>query len=131
MLALLDDITTGEATVETLDTLEQLAHAVKAGSLCGLGKTAPNPVLATLKYFRAEYDEHVIHKRCPTKKCKALTPPEILADKCKGCRLCIKVCPVNAISGELKKLHIIDETLCIRCGACAQVCRFNAIIGVA
>jgi len=130
MLALLDDITSGTATVETLDVLEKLAHDVKAGSLCGLGKTAPNPVLATLRYFRAEYDEHVINKRCPTKKCKALTPPEILADKCKGCRLCIKVCPTNAISGELKKLHTIDEKLCIRCGACAQVCRFNAIIGV-
>ena len=131
MLNLLDDIMEGNATVETLHLLEQLAHAVKAGSLCGLGKTAPNPILATLQYFRAEYDEHVINKRCPTKKCKALTPPEILIDKCKGCRLCIKVCPVNAISGELKKTHIIDEKLCIKCGSCAQVCRFSAIIGVA
>jgi len=130
MLALLDDITAGTATIETLDLLEQLAKDVKGGSLCGLGKTAPNPILATLKYFRAEYDEHVINKRCPTKRCKALTPPEILADKCKGCRVCIKVCPTDAISGELKKLHIIGEELCIRCGACAQVCRFNAIIGV-
>ena len=131
MLGLLDDIMEGNATVETITLLEQLANAVKAGSLCGLGKTAPNPILATLKYFRAEYDEHVINKRCPTKKCKALTPPEIVTDKCKGCRLCVKVCPVNAISGELKKIHIIDDKICIKCGACTQVCRFNAIIGVA
>ena len=130
MLSLLEDITEGRATVETLDILEKLAHDVRAGSLCGLGKTAPNPVLATLKYFRAEYDEHVINKRCPTNRCKALTLPEILADKCKGCRLCIKVCPVNCITGELKKLHIIDVDACIRCGACAHICKFNAIIGV-
>jgi NADH-quinone oxidoreductase subunit F len=131
MLALLDDIIAGRATVETLDLLEQLAYSVKVGSLCGLGKGAPSPVLVTLKYFRAEYDEHVINKRCPTKKCKALTSPEILPDKCKGCRVCVKVCPVGAISGELKKPHVIDEKICIKCGACAQACRFNAIIGVA
>jgi len=131
MLALLDDIQNGNATLETLDLLENLAHAVKAGSLCGLGKTAPNPVLATLKYFRAEYEEHVVNKRCPTKQCKALMTPEILPDKCRGCQVCIKVCPVNAITGERKKVHFIDDKICIKCGACAQVCRFDAIIGVA
>ena len=131
ILALLDDIRNGDATLETLDLLESLALSVKAGSLCGLGKTAPNPVLATLKYFRAEYEEHIINKRCPTKQCKALMKPEILPDKCKGCRVCVKTCPVGAISGDLKKPHVIDDKLCIKCGACAQVCRFNAIIGVA
>ncbi|MDR0927412.1 MAG: 4Fe-4S binding protein [Ignavibacteria bacterium] len=131
MLALLDDIIEGNATLQTIDLLEELAHSVKIGSLCGLGKTAPNPVLATLKYFRTEYDEHVINKRCPTKRCKALTSAEILADKCKGCRVCIKVCPEGAITGELKKPHTINKALCIKCGACAQACKFNAITGVA
>ena len=130
MLALLDDIQEGRATLETLDLLESLANSVKAGSLCGLGKTAPNPVLATLKYFRAEYEEHVINKRCPTKQCKALQLPEVLADKCRGCHACVKVCPVGAITGTIKNAHFIDESLCIKCGSCAQVCRFNAIIGV-
>jgi NADH-quinone oxidoreductase subunit F len=130
MLALLDDIIEGNATMETLDLLEELAYCVKDGSLCGLGKTAPNPILATMKYFRAEYEEHIINKRCPTKQCKALCEPEILDDKCIGCRMCMKMCPVGAISGELKKIHIIDVTKCIKCGGCKQVCKFNAVIGV-
>ena len=130
MLSLLDDIIAGDATMDTLSFLEELAYCVKEGSLCGLGKTAPNPVLATMKYFLAEYEEHIVNKRCATKQCKALCSPEILADKCKGCRMCIKVCPTDAISGELKQVHFIDETKCIRCGTCKAICKFNAIIGV-
>lgn len=130
MLTLLDDIIEGRATLDTLDLLEKLAKAVQRGSLCGLGKSAPNPVLSTLTHFKDEYLAHVVDKECPTKKCTALTPPEILEDKCKGCGLCIKACPVDAISGEKKQLHTIDAELCIKCGACKQTCRFNAIIGV-
>ncbi len=130
MLNLLDDIIEGRADENTLDLLEKLALVVKKGSLCGLGKTAPNPILSTLKYFREEYDAHVYQKRCPAKECKALMIPEIIADKCKGCTMCVKVCAVGAISGEKKKAHVIDETVCIRCGACASTCKFNAIVGV-
>lgn len=130
MLYLLDDIVEGRATLETLSLLEELAGVVQKGSLCGLGKTAPNPVLSTLKYFKDEYLAHVVDKRCPTGECKKLAKPEILADKCKGCTLCSKKCPVHAISGEVKKTHVIDEKLCIKCGACAQACKFDAVVGV-
>lgn len=130
MLLMLDDIVEGRADENTLELLEKLALVVKKGSLCGLGKTAPNPVLSTLKYFREEYDAHVYQKRCPAKECKALMIPEIIADKCKGCTMCVKVCPVSAISGEKKKAHVIDEAVCIKCGACASTCKFNAIVGV-
>jgi NADH-quinone oxidoreductase subunit F len=130
MLHLLEDITEGRATLETLDTLQELAVAVQRGSLCGLGKTAPNPVLSTLKYFHDEYLAHVVDKRCPTGECKALARPEILAEKCKGCTSCARKCPVNAISGEAKKPHVINPELCIKCGACALACQFNAVVGV-
>ncbi len=130
MLALLDDIIEGRATMDTLELLESLAKAVKLGSLCGLGKTAPNPVLSTLANFREEYLAHIQQKRCPAKKCKALTPPEIDYDKCVGCMLCVKQCPVGAISGELRKVHEIDVDKCIKCGACKSVCKMNAIMGV-
>ncbi len=130
MLALLDDIINGDATEETLVILEQLARTVQKGSLCGLGKTAPNPVLSTLKYFRAEYEAHVIDKRCPTGQCKALAMPEILADKCKGCTACKRKCPVGAITGEVKQPHVIDADKCIKCGACKAACKFDAIVGI-
>jgi NADH-quinone oxidoreductase subunit F len=130
MLAILNDISEGRADADSLDLLEKLAVAVQKGSLCGLGKTAPNPVLSTLRYFRAEYEAHVFQKRCPTGQCKALRKPEILAEKCKGCTACARKCPVGAISGEKKQPHKIDPAICIKCGACAQACKFNAIVGV-
>ena len=130
MLALLDDIIEGRATMETLELLEQTAEAVELGSLCGLGKTAPNPVLSTIKYFRKEYEDHVIRKTCPTGECKALAKPEIDAEKCKGCTACARKCPVNAISGTVKQVHVIDVDKCIKCGACKATCKFDAIKGL-
>ena len=130
MLALLDDIIEGRATAETLELLEITAKAVQMGSLCGLGKTAPNPVLSTLKHFRQEYEDHVFRKICPTGECKALARPEIVASKCKGCTACMRKCPVGAITGEIKKPHHIDAEKCIKCGACKQACKFGAIIGL-
>ena len=130
MLALLEDIIKGRATAETLKLLEELARAVQVGSLCGLGKTAPNPVLSTLRHFRSEYEAHIVQKRCPAGQCRALAVPEILADRCKGCGACLRKCPVNAITGEKKAPHRIDPDVCVKCGTCAQVCKFNAIVGV-
>ncbi len=130
MLALLDDIIEGRATEETLNLLETLGNAVKKGSLCGLGKTAPNPVLSTMAQFKEEYLEHVHSKYCSTKNCKHLVVPEIDPEKCRGCMVCIKKCPVDAISGERKMPHTINVAVCIRCGACAQACKLNAITGV-
>ncbi len=130
MLALLDDIIEGRATMDTLKLLEQTAEAVELGSLCGLGKTAPNPVLSTIKYFREEYEDHVIRKICPTGECKALARPEIDAEKCKGCTACARKCPVNAISGTVKQPHVIDADKCIKCGACKATCKFDAIMGL-
>jgi NADH-quinone oxidoreductase subunit F len=130
LLSMLDDIIEGRATSETLVLMEKLALAVQKGSLCGLGKTAPNPVLSTLRYFREEYDAHVNHKYCPTGQCKALAKPNIDAVKCKGCTACARKCPVGAISGERKKPHVIDQGKCIKCGACADACKFDAVVGV-
>ena len=130
LLALLDDVIEGRADAGTLELLEKLGHAVQAGSLCGLGKTAPNPVLSTLRYFRKEYEEHIFEKRCRTGRCKALLSPEINQEKCKGCGLCIKACPTGAISGEKKKPHHIDAELCIKCGACATACKIHAVEGI-
>jgi len=130
LLALLDDVIEGRADAGTLDLLEKLGRAVQVGSLCGLGKTAPNPVLSTLRYFRKEYEEHIFEKRCRTGRCKALLKPEINEERCKGCGLCIKSCPTGAITGDKKKPHHIDPELCIKCGACATACKLQAVEGV-
>lgn len=127
MLSLLNDISEGRATLETIELLEELAGVVKKGSLCGLGKTAPNPVLSMLTYFREEYNAHVLQQRCPAKQCKALLTPSIDEEKCKGCGVCIKKCPTGAITGNKKEPHVINESLCIKCMACVDACRLNAV----
>ncbi len=126
MLEILDKITEGHGTKADLDKLESLAYAIKESALCGLGQTAPNPVLSTLKYFRHEYDAHVDEKRCPAGVCKNLLSYTI-TDKCVGCTVCTKVCPVNCISGERKSVHVIDQSKCVKCGACMEKCSFKAI----
>jgi NADH-quinone oxidoreductase subunit F len=127
MLILLNDISEGRGTLETIELLEELAGVVKKGSLCGLGKTAPNPVLSMLTHFREEYNAHVIQQRCPAKQCKALLTPSIVEEKCKGCGVCIKKCPTGAITGNKKEPHVINESLCIKCMACVDACKLNAV----
>ena len=125
---LLDKITKGQGTMEDLDRLEELCYSIKEGSLCGLGQTAPNPVLSTLKYFKDEYIAHVRDKKCPAGVCKDLLSYSIIAEKCKGCSACSRVCPVGAISGEIKNPFVIDTNKCIKCGACMEKCKFDAIV---
>ncbi|MUU07216.1 MAG: NADH-quinone oxidoreductase subunit NuoF [Phascolarctobacterium sp.] len=126
MLEVLTRITEGQGREGDIELLEELARNIKETALCGLGQTAPNPVLSTLKYFRHEYEAHIKEKRCPAGACEKLANYEI-TDACKGCRLCARQCPVNAISGEVKKKHVIDVTKCIKCGACMAACPFKAI----
>lgn len=127
MLEILERITQGEGREEDLDLLEQLGETIKATSLCGLGQTAPNPVLSTLRYFRHEYEAHIRDKKCPAGACSALLQHRIIPDLCRGCTRCAKVCPVGAISGKVKQVHKIDSSACINCGACLEACPFDAI----
>ncbi len=128
LLEMLDKITEGKATMEDLDRLEDLCNYIKANSLCGLGQTAPNPVLATLKFFREEYIAHVRDKKCPAGVCKALMTYAIDADKCRGCTACARKCPAGAISGKVKEVHTIDTEKCIKCGVCMETCKFGAVV---
>ena len=128
LLEILNKITSGEGTLEDIDRLEELCYSIKNAALCGLGQTAPNPILSTLRYFRDEYIAHVVDKKCPAGVCKALVSYKIDPDKCIGCTLCAKACPVGAISGELKKPHTIDASKCVKCGACFEKCRKGAIL---
>ena len=127
MLAILQKIVDGKGEMKDLETLEELAKNVKEGSLCGLGKTAPNPVLSTLKYFRDEYIAHIQDKKCPAGVCSKMTSYEIDPEKCKGCSKCARNCPVGAITGEIKSPFTIDQEKCIKCGACVSNCPFKAI----
>ncbi|PJB29860.1 NADH-quinone oxidoreductase subunit F, partial [Candidatus Desantisbacteria bacterium CG_4_9_14_3_um_filter_40_11] len=130
MLEILERIVSGHGVDEDIELLEKLAQSVQKTSLCGLGQTAPNPVLTTLRYFRDEYEAHIKQRRCPAKACKELISFVIIDERCKGCGMCIKVCGVKAITGEKKKLHVLDADKCIRCGQCVAKCKFEAIIKV-
>ena len=125
---MLEKITDGKATLEDLDKLEELCYYIKENSLCGLGQTAPNPVLATLKFFRDEYVAHIVDKTCPAGVCKKLVSYTVDAEKCKGCTACARKCPVGAISGAVKEIHTIDKDKCVKCGVCMDTCKFGAIV---
>ena len=129
MLGILERITHGNGKPEDIGQLERLANTIKQGSLCGLGQTAPNPVLTTLRYFRDEYEAHINKKRCPALTCKDLISFYVLPEKCQGCMICMRNCPTEAISGGKRMVHIIDQEKCIKCGTCLDVCpsKFAAI----
>ena len=127
MLEILERITKGEGKDGDIELLEELAYKVKDGAMCGLGQTAPNPVLTTLKYFRNEYEDHIYNKKCTAKSCKSLISFNINED-CRGCGACAKKCPVGAISGNKKEMHTINQDVCIRCGRCEETCKFDAIV---
>lgn len=128
MLEILERITEGKGKESDIELLENLAFQIKNNSLCGLGQTAPNPVLTTLQYFRAEYEAHIFDKKCPAKVCKPLLKYSINPDTCTGCMVCGKKCPTNAIDGDRKKVHVINQSMCIQCGECFNVCKFDAVI---
>jgi len=127
LFEILSKITEGNGTPEDMDRLSILGNVIKDASLCGLGQTSPNPVLSSLKYFKDEYIAHVKHGRCPAGKCKALLKYVVIDDKCTGCTLCFRNCPVGAITGEKREVHYIDQSLCIKCGICFEKCKFDAI----
>ncbi|MGH4140692.1 NADH-ubiquinone oxidoreductase-F iron-sulfur binding region domain-containing protein [Clostridium sp.] len=130
LLEMLEKITKGNGEMEDIDKLEHLALGIKKVALCGLGQTAPNPVLSTIKHFRDEYIAHVKDKKCPAKICRSLVQYVILEDKCKGCGLCTRNCNIGAISGKLQQVHVIDQDLCLKCGMCIHICRFKAIVKI-
>jgi len=132
MLGILERITQGEGKPGDIEQLEKLANTVKQSALCGLGQTAPNPVLTTIRYFRDEYEAHINEKRCPALVCKDLISFYILPDKCQGCMICLRNCPVEAISGGKRLVHVIDQDKCVKCGTCLDVCppRFAAVAKV-
>jgi ferredoxin len=124
---IVEDICAGKGKKGDLEKIEALSDVIVKTSLCGLGKSAPNPVLSTIRYFREEYEAHIKEKRCPAGVCRNLFTFKIVEDECVGCGLCVKACPVDAIVGELKEVHTIDEKECTRCGACRNVCNVDAV----
>ncbi len=127
MYEILEKITSGNGEMEDLDKLEELCYYIKDNALCGLGQTAPNPILSTLRYFRHEYESHIVDKSCPAGVCKDLLKYVIIPDKCVGCTLCARNCPADAISGAVKEVHVIDQNACVKCGVCYEKCKFKAI----
>jgi NADH-quinone oxidoreductase subunit F len=130
MLEILERITEGNGKDGDIELLENLAQKIKSGSLCGLGQTAPNPVLTTIKYFREEFEAHIFNKKCPAHGCAALVTYEIIDELCKGCMVCIKACSTGAMTGRKKEVHKINYELCNKCGKCFEVCRLDAIAKV-
>jgi NADH-quinone oxidoreductase subunit F len=128
MLEIMQRVTKGQGEERDYERLDRLSKACGRGALCALGQTAPNPVLTTLRHFKDEYDAHILEGRCPAHKCKELVHYAVEAEKCVGCGLCRRNCPVHCISGEPRQAHVIDQDICIRCGQCFDVCRFGAIV---
>jgi NADH-quinone oxidoreductase subunit F len=130
MLEILERITEGKGKDGDIETLLDLGEKIKDNTLCGLGQTAPNPVLTTIKYFREEYEAHIRDKKCPAASCSALLKFTIIPEKCTGCTACSRVCPVHAITGEKKKVHVIEQNICVKCGKCFDTCKFDAVLKV-